>query len=275
MLGRRALPAGRLARLDATPDFHHELLLQPCRRRANLGVAVSLGPREHELVSPSSPCADSRSSVRADGARRPSIAARPLRDRSTRLMRNSARFRRLLSTTLPPRRREEARRPRVRAHSYRPRASARPNVRPASEENATKTRPWPSATVNHAIATSRPLALSAGPFTGQAWIRHCPVDRGRFAPRAVLQPRDVDVADLVRDRSRYATIGPSEVTAAAVGQHSQTRLSTTVSVACFQSRPNTPQRSDMSPLPCPPGPRLHRAAVEPHEPEAGARRLKE
>ena len=26
MLGRRALPAGRLARLGATPDFHHGLL---------------------------------------------------------------------------------------------------------------------------------------------------------------------------------------------------------------------------------------------------------
>src|SRR5712691_8323900 len=26
VLGRRALPAGRLARLGATPDFHHELL---------------------------------------------------------------------------------------------------------------------------------------------------------------------------------------------------------------------------------------------------------
>src|SRR5947208_14111482 len=29
ILGRRALPAGRLARLGATPDFHHGLLAQP------------------------------------------------------------------------------------------------------------------------------------------------------------------------------------------------------------------------------------------------------
>jgi hypothetical protein len=27
MLGRRALPAGRLARLGATPEFHHGLLV--------------------------------------------------------------------------------------------------------------------------------------------------------------------------------------------------------------------------------------------------------
>src|SRR5437899_6620295 len=32
ILGRRALPAGRLARLGATPDFHHGLLSSPPRR---------------------------------------------------------------------------------------------------------------------------------------------------------------------------------------------------------------------------------------------------
>src|SRR2546425_7356231 len=38
ILGRRALPAGRLARLGATPDFHHglsvKLRLKPTRKRA-------------------------------------------------------------------------------------------------------------------------------------------------------------------------------------------------------------------------------------------------
>src|SRR5437762_12555834 len=32
ILGRRALPAGRLARLGATPDLHHGLLTHPFRR---------------------------------------------------------------------------------------------------------------------------------------------------------------------------------------------------------------------------------------------------
>src|SRR5437899_3311279 len=38
ILGRRALPAGRLARLGATPDFHHGLLTRcgPCLRRDGL-----------------------------------------------------------------------------------------------------------------------------------------------------------------------------------------------------------------------------------------------
>ena len=53
-------------------------------------------------------------------------------------------------------------------------------------------------------------------------------------------------------RSRYATIGPSAVTADAVGQHSQTRVSMGVSLVCFQSRPKAPYRSDMSPDPCSP-----------------------
>src|SRR5216117_2916921 len=32
ILSRRALPAGRLARLGATPDFRHGLLRKPCSR---------------------------------------------------------------------------------------------------------------------------------------------------------------------------------------------------------------------------------------------------
>ena len=51
------------------------------------------------------------------------------------------------------------------------------------------------------------------------------VHRHRRRPLAAHQSRDVDVANLPALRSRYATIGPSEVTAAAVGQHSQTRRS--------------------------------------------------
>jgi hypothetical protein len=42
ILGRRALPAGRLARLGATPDFHHGLLV-PWKRDA-LHKARSAAP---------------------------------------------------------------------------------------------------------------------------------------------------------------------------------------------------------------------------------------
>jgi hypothetical protein len=38
MLGRRALPAGRLARLGATPDFHHVLLASARRIDSIEGV---------------------------------------------------------------------------------------------------------------------------------------------------------------------------------------------------------------------------------------------
>ena len=49
-------------------------------------------------------------------------------------------------------------------------------------------------------------------------------------------------------RLRKATIGPSAVIAAAVGQHSQTRKSTGVSAICFQLRSNAPKRNDIAPL---------------------------
>ena len=56
-----------------------------------------------------------------------------------------------------------------------------------------------------------------------------------------------------QDRQAYpgdsATIGPSAVTATAVGQHSQVRRSSAASAVCFQSRPKLANRRDMSPEP--------------------------
>ena len=43
MLGRRALPAGRLARLGATPDFHHGLLRT--YDSAAIPMAITIGTR--------------------------------------------------------------------------------------------------------------------------------------------------------------------------------------------------------------------------------------
>ena len=46
ILGRRALPAGRLARLGATPDFHHELLAGAQQNRlAQVGADAGVGVR--------------------------------------------------------------------------------------------------------------------------------------------------------------------------------------------------------------------------------------
>ncbi|PYR15141.1 MAG: hypothetical protein DMF94_32835 [Acidobacteria bacterium] len=42
ILGRRALPAGRLARLGATPDFHHRLLGQAAAGNAQAGKDLYL-----------------------------------------------------------------------------------------------------------------------------------------------------------------------------------------------------------------------------------------
>ena len=53
-------------------------------------------------------------------------------------------------------------------------------------------------------------------------------------------------------------MGPSLVTAAAVGQHSQTRVSTAVSEVCFAAESNVPKRTLIAPCaaascdePCP------------------------
>src|SRR5436190_24035385 len=44
ILSRRALPAGRLARLGATPDFHHGLLGEGCFARGSAEGARAAGP---------------------------------------------------------------------------------------------------------------------------------------------------------------------------------------------------------------------------------------
>src|SRR5438477_12412651 len=44
ILGRRALPAGRLARLGATPDFHHGLLARAVTREAGRLAAAGEPP---------------------------------------------------------------------------------------------------------------------------------------------------------------------------------------------------------------------------------------
>src|SRR5688500_18851252 len=110
-----------------------------------------------------------------------------------------------------------------------------PKVRPASLENAAKALGLPSLAWNHAAAALRPRALSEGPFTGQAGKTQ---PSSAIALGSVHLPFSSRVTTMSRtsvaDRSRYATIGPSDVTATLVGQHSHTRRSSAASPDRFQ-----------------------------------------
>ena len=128
-----------------------------------------------------------------------------------------------------------------------------PNVAPPSFEKAANARPLSSFPVIHATATMRPLAVTAGPFTGQAAIcqpSSCTVAGGLHRPATVRATAMSRIS--VALRSRNATIGPSAVMATDVGQQSHTRSSTSDSDSCAPFRSNTAARRLMLSSPVPP-----------------------
>lgn len=86
------------------------------------------------------------------------------------------------------------------------RRTGTPNVRPASFDSAAKLFGLSSFALNHAIATFLPLALSAGPLTGQAGTRQpsAPTDAELLA---LLQRKALIEAELETRRRRRRGFG--------------------------------------------------------------------
>ena len=104
--------------------------------------------------------------------------------------------------------------------------------RPASRENATNAFPSSLMALNQATATARPLALTAGPFTGQASISQLSLCTATGVVHRPAVRRETSMSRTSFGlRLRNATMGPSEVVATEVGQHSQTRVSIATSEA--------------------------------------------